>query len=177
MAKKPMVDPKARQRKMASAKMANSPAQKLDRALSSGLRVAKEGAKKVIADRKAAPKVAAKAARAGSMVAARAGAVGAAGAAGAVVGTALYKKFGTKLLDAIQPMSNSLTTPTRGASRSSAKPAMSDSAARSTAMKVGKAQTKGVPTRSAFGNAFASARKSGKSEFTFKGKKYNTKVK
>ena len=40
-----------------------------------------------------------------------------------------------------------------------------------------KAKANGAPKLSNFGKAFKSARRSGKSEFTFGGKKYNTKLK
>ena len=40
-----------------------------------------------------------------------------------------------------------------------------------------KAKANGAPKLSNFGSAFKSARSSGKSEFSFGGKKYNTKIK
>lgn len=121
----------------------------------------------------------------GKVVASRAGnlgAVGAAGAAGFVAGTALNKKFNIsgKIVDAISPRSKANDTPNVDSTGKSTKivlkakkpvtPSPTPASKKGGSAKLSK-------TRVAFNAAFKAARSSGKKEFEFRGKKFNTKLK
>lgn len=120
--------------------------------------------------------------RVGPSIASRAGALGAAGTAGFVAGTALNKKFNIsgKIVNAISPSKDPNAKANVDSTGKSTKIVLKAkkpvTPSPTPASKKG-GSAKPSKTRVAFNAAFKAARSSGKKEFEFKGKKFNTKLK
>lgn len=138
------------------------------------------GIKKLPAPDNLRPDLLPKAKKAAGQLLKRAGAVGAAATAGFAIGTAINKATGLsgKIVDALSPSRSA--NPNVDVTGKSTRILMSKKAPKVSTTPTTKPEApkpKGISkTRKAFNAAFRSARTSGAKEFTFRGKRFNTKL-